>query len=80
MFCGSLGGMGAWGRMDSCLCMAESLPCSAETVPALFVNRLYPNTKSLKKERKKCRLSGPNPDPWNQSLHFSKNLGDLYTQ
>ena len=37
----------------------------------------------LKKEMqvlKKCRLSGPNPDLWNQSLHFNKNLGDLSTR
>ena len=40
MLSGSLDGRGAWGRMDTCLCMAESLLCSPETIPALFVNQL----------------------------------------
>ena len=33
-----------WGRMDTCIYMAESLPCLPETI-TLFVNQLYPNTK-----------------------------------
>ena len=33
-----------WGRMDTCVCMAESLCCSPETITAWFVNQLYPNT------------------------------------
>ena len=31
MLCGSLDG-GQWGRMDTCICRAESLHCSLETV------------------------------------------------
>ena len=30
--CGSLGGRGAWGRRDPCVCVAESLCCPPETV------------------------------------------------
>ena len=45
MFCGSLDGRGVWGRMDTCMCMAESLHCSPETLTTLFVNRLSSNTK-----------------------------------
>ena len=32
MLCGNLDGRGVWGRMDTCICMAESLPCSPETI------------------------------------------------
>ena len=39
MSCGSLSGRGVWGRMDTCVCMVESLCCSAETITTLFVNR-----------------------------------------
>ena len=45
MLCGSLDGRVVWGRIDTCICMSESLCCSPETVMTLFVNRLYPNTK-----------------------------------
>ena len=40
------------GRMDTCICMPESLPCSPKTITTLrcitinlFVNWLFPNTK-----------------------------------
>ena len=49
----------SWGRMDTCICLAEFLHCSLETITTLIVNLLYPNTKLkvvcfffLKKERK----------------------------
>ena len=35
---------GVWGRMDTCVCVANSLHCSPETI-TLFVNRLYPNAE-----------------------------------
>ena len=43
--CSSLDGRGVWGRMDTCIRMAESLHCSSDTITRLFVNGLYPNTK-----------------------------------
>ena len=36
--CGSLDGRGIWGRMDICICMAESLCCSPETVTRLLIS------------------------------------------
>ena len=33
-----------WGRMDTCICMAESLCCPPETITILLI-RLYPNIK-----------------------------------
>ena len=38
MICGSLGGKGVWGRMDPCICMAESLSCSPETITTLLIS------------------------------------------
>ena len=37
MFCASLDGRGVWGRMDTCICMAESLCCLLETITALLI-------------------------------------------
>ena len=37
MSCGSLDGTGIWGRMDTCICMAESLCCSSETTTTLLI-------------------------------------------
>ena len=33
---GSLDGRGAWGRMDTCVCVAESLCCPPETITTLL--------------------------------------------
>ena len=35
MLSGSLDGKGAWGRMERCICMAESLCCPPETITLL---------------------------------------------
>ena len=32
ILCGSLVERGVWGKMDACICMAESLHCSPETI------------------------------------------------
>ena len=44
MLRGSLDGRGVWGRMDICVCVAESLGCSPKTITTLL-NWLYPNIK-----------------------------------
>ena len=36
VLCGSLYGRRVWGSMDTCICMAESLHCSSETVTLLI--------------------------------------------
>ena len=38
MLCGSLGGRGVWGRIDTRVYMAESLPCSPETTTPLLIS------------------------------------------
>ena len=54
VLCGSLDGRGVWGRMGTCIRMAEPLCCSPETL-TLFVNQLYPNTK-YKVLKKMCAV------------------------
>ena len=49
MSCGSLDGRGVWGRVDTCICMAESLCCSPETVTTLLVSYTPIQTKNLNK-------------------------------
>ena len=49
MLCGSLDGRGVWERMDTCICMAESLSCSPETITLLI--RYTPIQNSLKKKK-----------------------------
>ena len=37
MLRGSLDGKGVWGRLDTCICMAESLHCPPETITTLLI-------------------------------------------
>ena len=37
MSCCGLDGRGVWGRMDTCICMAESLRPSPETITTLLI-------------------------------------------
>ena len=46
--CGSLDGRGVWGRMETCICMAESLPCSPETITTLLISYTLIQIKSEK--------------------------------
>ena len=43
------GWAGGWGRMDACICMAELLRCSPETITALFIGSIPIQKKKLKK-------------------------------
>ena len=37
LLCGSLDGRGVWGRMDTCICIAESLCSPSETIMTLLI-------------------------------------------
>ena len=37
MLCARLTGRGIWGRINTSICMAESLCCSPETITALLI-------------------------------------------
>ena len=52
MLCGSLDGRGVWGRMDTCISMAESLHCPPEIVTTLFSGYTPIKNKNLKKKKK----------------------------
>ena len=54
MLWGSLDRRGVWGRMDTCICMAESLYCSPETIARLLISyMLIQKKKSLGKNYQK---------------------------
>ena len=38
VLCARLDGRGVWRRMDTCVCMAESLHCSPETITTLLIS------------------------------------------
>ena len=46
MLCGSLDGRVVWGRMDTCICMPESLCCPPETITTLLTAILQYKIKS----------------------------------
>ena len=53
MLCGNLDGRGIWGRMDTCICMAESLYCPHETITTLLIGYIPIQNKELKKFEEK---------------------------
>ena len=49
---GSLGGREVWGRMDTCICMAEPLCCSPETITTLLISYTPVQNKKVKKKKR----------------------------
>ena len=47
MNCSSLDGRGLWGRMDTCVCVVESLSCLPEMVTTLLVGSLWLRWQSV---------------------------------
>ena len=54
MLCSSLDRRGVWGRMDTCICMAESLCPSPETITTLLIG--YTPTQNKKFMKKKINV------------------------
>ena len=54
---GSLDGRGVWGRMDPCMCMAESLCCSPKTTVLIGYTPIQNNKKVQKKRKIWCPSS-----------------------
>ena len=53
MLCASLDMRGIWGTMDTCICMAESPPCSPETITTLLISYTpIQNVFGVKKKKK----------------------------
>ena len=44
---GSLDGKGVWGKMDKCICMAESVCCPPQTITALSTAYQFSSVQSL---------------------------------
>ena len=56
MLCASLDGKGVWGRTDMCISMAESLPCSPETITTLLISYSpIQNVFSVKNNKNKIK-------------------------
>ena len=48
MLCGGLDGRGLWGRMDTCMCMAESFCCSCDAITTLLTGYTPTQNKKFK--------------------------------
>ena len=53
MFCVSLDGRGVSGRMDTCICVVESLCCPPETITTLLIGCTQTQNKKFKTDQKK---------------------------
>ena len=49
--CGSLDGRGVSGRMEACMCTADALCCSPETITTLLISYTAAQNKKLKKKK-----------------------------
>ena len=47
MLCANVDGRGVWGRMNTCMCMAESLRSSPETTTTLLISCTSKQNKKL---------------------------------
>ena len=56
MLCGSLDGRAIWGRMDPCICMAESLRCSPKTITTLLKGCI-PVQSEVKKKKNNLKTN-----------------------
>ena len=54
MLCSSLDRRGVWGRMDTCICMAESLCPSPETITTLLIGYTPTQNKKFMKKKNQC--------------------------
>ena len=72
MLCGSLDGRGVWGRMDSCIGLAESLCCPPETITTLLTGYTPIQNKKLKKKKVKSQSSSSRisrTEDWHAGWH-----------
>ena len=51
ILCGGLDGREVWGRMDTCICLAESHYCPPETITRLLIGYTPIQNKKLKKSK-----------------------------
>ena len=58
MLCGSLDGKRVWGRMDTRICMAESLYRPSETITTLLI-RYTPMQNKICKKKERKKMESP---------------------
>ena len=78
MFCASLDGRGVWGRMDTCICVAESLLCPPETITTLLTSYTpYPNTRASQVALmvKNLPANARDIETWVRSPGLGRSLG-----
>ena len=66
MLCGSLDGRGVRGRLDTYMCMAESLCCPPDTITTLLTGYIPIQNKKLKK------------NPWAEEVTAELNAFPFY--
>ena len=52
ILCTSLDRRGVWGRMDTCICTAESFCCAPETITTLLVGYTPIQNKNFEKNKR----------------------------
>ena len=78
MLSGSLDGRGIWGRMDTRICMAESLCCSPETVTTLLISYTPIQNKKLKKKRPRCTTGDHKTSKRKEKKLFDVNQSNIF--
>ena len=71
--CGSLDGRRIWGIMDTCVCMAESLHCSPETVTRLLIGYTPKPEKAMAPHSSTLAWK----IPWTQEPGGLQSMGSL---
>lgn len=79
MLCASLGASGVWGReMDTCICVAEPLCCSAEIITLLIAYTPVQELKIFLKRIRKASDSSPATlEARRQRSHASTSCGKV---
>ena len=71
----SLDGRGVWGRMDTCICMAESFRPSPETVTTLLISYIPIQNKTFKNQSASAMFLSPcNGDWWQVAAEWDRIL------
>ena len=76
MLCRKLDRRGVWGRMDTCVCTAESLRCSPETITTLLIGYTPMQNVFGVKNNNKLFLKRKNKE--NYLVHPSKFSNPIY--
>ena len=71
MSCANLDGRGVWKRMDTCICMTESLHYPPEIITTLLISYTLIQNKKLKKNIGSCSVTANHQPSTIIPLYFS---------